>query len=152
MVAQFDHASLQKFCTGLAGEGEPRSRGIVRCSLKQSEVYDNKRHALLCETPHPPQGKPFVWNFILETDGGTEFVLTPEYGNCYVACTFGDIKVTWRTVYEKLKFWNWPITQKEIVHKPAAVAGPSSSTAAGPSSSTAAAAQPPDPSREYHNI
>ena len=163
MVANLNPASLQRVCTGLANEGETRSRGIVRCSLRKSERYDHKRHSALKNTKNPPQDELMEWDFVLETDLGTEISLHPHYGDTKVTCYKGPTSadheiprsgkggrgkpgfrnIIRRQVHETLRFTACP---RNPWGMPTAVAGPSASTAAGPSSSTASTTAGPSSS------
>ena len=164
MVANLDKASLQAVCSGLAEEGENRSRGIVKCILRQGGVYDHKRHASFRHAKIAVDGTLLTWDFWLVTDLGKEVGLHPNHGNnkvaCYKGATTPDLEVPPsgkggrgkpgfqniinRQVHSKLRFQTY--RRRQYRAQPAAGTTPSQ-----PQSRTAAGSAAESDAREANN-
>jgi hypothetical protein len=83
MVAQMDDASMRLVVEG-PGATQPgvagpqnRSRGLVSCSIQQTDKYDHKRH-----NAFPGAQQMFkVWYFILVRSDGSSVTLHPNYSD-----------------------------------------------------------------------
>jgi hypothetical protein len=91
MVAQLDDESMRVVVEG-PGDAANRSRGLTRCMIQQSDVYDHKRHFAARDSNEHLK----VWNFVLVRDDGTMVALHPNFSNTKVSCQFGG----WRSDHE----------------------------------------------------
>ena len=77
LVAQMDDASMKLVVLG--PEGTNRSRGLVRCWLKKSVVFDHTRPAAVYQEGRRVVRSRFAdWYFILERDDGTMCGVRPS--------------------------------------------------------------------------
>ena len=89
MVAQLHGDSMELVVQGTDG----RSRGIVACSLQQTDQYDHKRHHADVKTNTAVADKMYyIWDFVLLRDDGTYVALHPNYSHAKIEC-----KVHWPT-------------------------------------------------------
>ncbi len=88
MVAQLDDESMRVVVEGPGGAAN-RSRGLTRCMIQQSDVYDHKRHFAARDSNEQEQRDFKVWNFVLVRDDGTMVALHPNFSNTKVSCQFG---------------------------------------------------------------
>jgi len=95
MVAQLDADSMRVVVEGSGGAAN-RSRGLTRCMIQQSDVYDHKRHFAAKKRNEQEQRDFKVWNFVLERDDGTMVALHPNFSDTKVSCQFGG----WRSDHE----------------------------------------------------
>ncbi len=84
MVAQLDDESMRVVVEG-PGDAANRSRGLTRCMIQQSDVYDHKRHFAARDSNEHLK----VWNFVLVRDDGNMVALHPNFSNTKVSCQFG---------------------------------------------------------------
>ena len=82
MVAQLDEPPMRVVVNGQNN----LSRGLVGCSIKQSKIYDQKRHQALQRLDVPTPAQLFVWDFVLERDDGSCVELHPNYVTTKLSC------------------------------------------------------------------
>ena len=88
MVAQLHEDSMRLV---VEGSGINRSRGIIGCSLQQTDAYDHKRHHADKKNGTEVEGKMYhIWDFVLTRDDHSYVALHPNYSNTKVEC-----KVHW---------------------------------------------------------
>ena len=73
MIKQIRDADRKRVVQG----PEDRSRGLVGCSLKQSELYDHTRHHVLFKKGEGPM--KFHWHFLLHREDGSVATLKPSH-------------------------------------------------------------------------
>ena len=92
MIAQLGDDDM-RVVVGESGGDANRSRGLIRCMIEKSGVYDHKRHVAAKHRNEQDQGDFKVWNFVLERDDGTLVSLHPNFSNTKVSCQVGG----WRS-------------------------------------------------------
>ena len=82
-VAQLDEGSRRLVVEGSGN----RSRGIIGCSLQQTDAYDHKRHHAEKKCGTAVAGNTYhVWDFVLTRDNHSFVALHPIYGDTKMEC------------------------------------------------------------------
>jgi hypothetical protein len=101
MVAQMRDDSMEVAVTGKDRAGGIRSRGLVNCTIVQTDVYDHKRHAALKLEGHEPVQMLFEWHFVLHRDDGSF---------CYVRPAYSSPKIQYTDAHVEDSDWTLPDT------------------------------------------
>jgi hypothetical protein len=93
MIAQLVDDDMRAVVVGESSDDANRSRGLIRCMIEKSGVYDHKRHFAARQRNEDLGEKKYVWNFVLERDDGSLVSLHPNFKGPKVSCQFGG----WRS-------------------------------------------------------
>ena len=134
MVAQMTDESMRKVVRG----PQYLSRGIVHCTLIETEKFDHARHDALKKKRDPDLPKLKVWDFLLQRDDGTCITFHPEYSKTKFKCLYSLPKVD-HAITRKFREFKNKQKDDELRFDPAkawdistAVAGAASSSGATP--------------------
>ena len=83
MVAQMDEHSMYEVVVC----DPDRSRGLVGCRIQKTNRYDYERQKAQGKKYKGPM--PYIWDFVVVRDDGTQVFLHPKYANKKIACFTG---------------------------------------------------------------